>query len=776
MRLTIDNFDNAGARDYTANVNTEAAPRIQRKLNRPSRLTVSLIAPTPDFIVPANGARIVLERADGQRLFTGYVSIAPEYEHMGWGERGPMYRYSITALSDEFLLDRKFIAERAPFTNRTAGDMLKQLANDCAPGVFDTSAVEGVETLPYYAVSPQVKWSDHAAKVAMLARGGYRAQDGKLYFSAVGKNTYTLDEAAAEFCPDGLKLSSPDVLVNDLLLIGRTEPAAYVKDYFLGDGYALNYYLSHTPYLRRQTLLEDEYKGSAVDTHNWTTADPARTIAVSGGRLRVSGGTGVDGATTVTFVEAVELGGALMMQHGEVEFSAASNGVIGGLYSGATDVLHCVAGFRITPSGSQSNISTIVNGVAAGTSLVTQAGHRYALTTRTSGTQVYRTKQLFHSSQHPAGNARGGTTISGDVHLTLEVHDIDPNNAGSLVSASVVLYDGVVTGAPAYCTYALVNSTGLQCAVSFTRLMRGPEVEVASTLPGQSAQMKLVGALAEGAQCQYTSDPAVRFFSAYVPAPNEAIRVSYRSGATAMARITNPASIAAIARAGDDGTRAGIKSLASPPPRTSAECEDAGLALLDDFTRAAWTGEYSVWSDFLPEHAADICPGDAIAVNAPSRNASFTGVVREVEVECADLVNDRSQYSIRFANDAAETLGFESDAAHVGYVPDVTATTTSEGTTFIADLPMADVTAITSITISVRTGVAPPSGGGFEVRRSDYGWGMENDRNLVGRFTAQTFTLPRLSSSQTYYLRQYDAGSAPRYSRYSTALHISYPL
>ncbi len=777
MQLTIDNFDNAGVRDYTANVNAEIQPRIQRKLNSPSRLTVSLVAPTPDFIVPAAGARIVLARADGQKLFTGYVSDAPNYEYMGWGERGPMYQYAVAALSDEFLLDRKSIPARAPFTYRSAGEILKQLANDLAPGVFDTSAVEGVETLPSYTASQQVKWSEKAASLGLRARAAYRVHDGKLYFSAVGKNTYTLDENSPDFCSDGLKLSSPDTLVNDLLVLGQVEPNAYVKDYFLGDGYTLTYYLSQTPYLTKlNVLVDEEYKGAALDAHYWAAADPGHAIAVSQGRLCIGGGTGADGATTVTFAEQVELGCALMFQHGEVQFTAASNGVIGGLYNGATDIPHCFAGFRVTPSGAQSSISTIINGAAAGTSMVTQSGHRYALTTRISGTQTFRSRQAFHSSQHAAGNARGGATVAGDVHVTLEVHDIDPNNPATLVAASTVLYDGVITNAPAYCTYALVNSANMQCTISFTRVMQGPSVEVASTLPGQPTQMKLVGALAEGAQCQYSSSPAVKFFSAYVPAPNEAIRVSYRSGGTAMARITDAASIAATARVGDDGTRSAIKSVASPPPRTSAECEDAALALLDDLTRAAWTGEYSVWSDFLPQQASDIFPGDAIAVNAPSRDASFTGIVREVDIDCSDLANDRSQYILRFGNDAAEALAVKFGTAHISYLPDVTATTTTAGTEVIADLPSAEVTAVASTTISLTTGTAPPSGGGFEVRRSDYGWGPQNDRNLVGRFTAQTLTLPRLSSSQTYYLRQYDAGAVPRYSRYTTALHIDYPL
>ena len=43
-------------------------------------------------------------------------------------------------------------------------------------------------------------------------------------------------------------------------------------------------------------------------------------------------------------------------------------------------------------------------------------------------------------------------------------------------------------------------------------------------------------------------------------------------------------------------------------------------------------------------------------------------------------------------------------------------------------------------------------------------------------FTGRSFTLPRLARIQDYYLRQYDASSPPKYSRYSTALHVDYPL
>jgi hypothetical protein len=76
----------------------------------------------------------------------------------------------------------------------------------------------------------------------------------------------------------------------------------------------------------------------------------------------------------------------------------------------------------------------------------------------------------------------------------------------------------------------------------------------------------------------------------------------------------------------------------------------------------------------------------------------------------------------------------------------------------------------------VDVGVSPDAGFGVEVRARDYNWGKTNDRNLFGRFSTQTFVLPRLTRTQNYFLRLYDSSSPPRYSRFSAALHVDYPL
>src|SRR5204862_5777692 len=138
-----------------------------------------------------------------------------------------------------------------------------------------------------------------------------------------------------------------------------------------------------------------------------------------GGALQVYGGTGTDGATKVAFAESIELGGALRMQHGEVIFSAASSGVMGGLHTRSIAAANCFTGIQVSPSGAQSVIQPIINGALAGTSLTTVAGHHYRLTTRLYATEIFRQQQTYFSSSHPTGSGRGGAAIAASLRMVL---------------------------------------------------------------------------------------------------------------------------------------------------------------------------------------------------------------------------------------------------------------------------------------------------------------------------------------------------------------------
>jgi hypothetical protein len=780
MKLTIDNLQGQGPRDYTVALDGTKLPKIERKLNQPAELQFSLLANSPGFVIPVMGARVALGKTNGSDVFTGYVVAAPQYEYLGWGEQGPVYRYNVAAQSDEILLDQKALPNRSPFVDRSAGNALRQLAQDLLPGWFDTSAVQDVDTLATYAVNPQKSFSFHAAEIALSARASFSAMNGALILAPVGAATYALNESDANFSPEGLWLNSPNLLVNDLTVIGQDEPQAYVRDYFVGDGESLKFYLSQTPFAQaKPALIDEEYLGPDLDPTTWVVNDPSSAVSVVAQTLQIAGGTGVDGQTTVSFIEQIELGGALELQHGDVSFTAASQGVLGGLYAGVISAAGCLAGFQITPSGAGSTIQALINGAATGPVMSTTPGHQYFFTTYLYSMEVYRVGETYHSSLHPAGNGWGGAAVTADVRFVLEVQDIDPNNGATLVAPATVLYDDVITSAPGFCTYALVDAVNMQCSIAYTYVAHISLAEVRTALPSANYVTQLVGALSDGASCEITSDPSLDFYPQDVPALNQLIVASYRGSGRAVAEVQNAASVASLENGANDGTRGTVRVAKTPAARTDVDCENAALAILDDATGTAWSGTYATWSDFLPGNAADIFPGDAITVNIPSRGASFTAIVRQVEIQIANPADDRGFYTIGFANDLVSPLAIE-------YVATTTIITlhdmppllqtTQVGAYYQVDLTEAQITAVTSTTVEVDAGLAPASGYGIEVRENDYGWGQANDRNLLGRFNTQTFSLARLAETQDYFLRLYDNSSPPKYSRYSAALHVDYPL
>src|SRR5208337_4215582 len=166
---------------------------------------------------------------------------------------------------------------------------------------------------------------------------------------------------------------------------------------------------------------------------------------------------------------------------------------------------------------------------------------------------------------------------------------------------------------------------------------------------------------------------------------------SYRGQGHAMARVTNSASILAHRGGGDDGVRGSVREIGLPVARTSADCETAALALLDD-SGQGWAGEYQAWSRFLPGGAADIFPGDGLAVNVPSRMASFAAVVREVDAEIADMAGENIRYTLRFVDAGDPSLDFAFATALMKQTQVLTPIDVSMvGNVYLADLTDAEV-------------------------------------------------------------------------------------
>jgi len=761
MQLLIANSD------YTSALDSTIAPRITRKLNAPEAMAFVLTSADSAFVVPQARQRVTLTRSDGHKLFTGYLDAAPEYEYLGWGAGGPAYRYKLTATSDECLLDAKRLPRSVQRVQSNARDLLRDLGEAVLPGALDYSLAQPIGPLLHFAANGERKWSEHAAGVAAQTRSVYRACDGKLSLAPLGLTTHTIDESAATFSPQLLEFMRQDRPINDVLALGGAEPGAYVKDYFLGDGVTVLFRLSQVAYAGTETLVNEEFKSGALTPSAWTLTDPSASLSFSAGQLVGNGGTGADGGATLSLNEQVELGGGLLLQMGAFMVTGACDAVLNGIFSGAVSIADCIAGFRLTPSSSNTQIQPLINGALAGSALVTTAGHQYALTLRIMAHEICRVDQTFHSSS----SARGGDTRSCTARVVLEVHDVDPANAATMQAISTTLFDGIVD-LPATATYALLDAATLHGSMGYTRIVRGTDHEVRSTIPNQPTRTRLIGAAADGAECVVTKKTLI-FHDQYAPVQSEAVTASYRASRIPLAREQSAGSIAALVSGADNGLRSAILHIQSPAPRTSQDCENAALALLDDLTQPRWAGKFECWSDFLPSgQASDPLPGDAVQVIAPSRNADFSATLREVELELRDPLLERCWYTLRFANDAAAPLAITTGKPAAKASAEVGAYIA--GLQWLDPLINAAITAATSTTVSVDAGAPPPAGGGIEVRSSDSGWSLDSDRGLIGRFAAQVFTLPRLTRLITFHLRQYDANG--NYSRHTCSLHLDYPL
>ena len=768
MKLIIDNFDGLGPKDYSVSVEEPECVTVHRQLNRPAEMHANLVSSVTEFIVPAAGARLQLVRNDGTKLFTGYLKDSAEYEYLGWTATGPAYRYKLTALSDEFVLDRKVLPAAIPIVGRTAGSALRSFTEEIFHGEFDTAGIDDVAMLASWEVDAQKKWSELAGDIAMQTRSAYRVLDGKIQLKAIPVGVHEIAESTPGLCPADLKIRKVNRIINDLTVIGAIEPQSYVKDWFCGDGLSLRFDLSQVPFTRQnRVLLDEEFKGGCLNPARWAYTGDVNAISVSGGKLQIDCG-GEDRSTVVQLTEKLELGGALVVQHGQINFSAVSDGIVGGLYTGSVCTSNCVAGFQVS-SDAGGAIQAVINGAASGAIMPMTANHQYAMTTRMYSSEVYRSNNVFHSSAHEFGNEE---TIDADVRMVLEVRDINPSSAGT--GTTTVLYDGVVYLAPQWCTYALFNGGSLHCDVTFTRILRPVDAEVRSAPPGENYRTRLSGALSEGAECS-VSAPTLQFFSAFVPPANEKIVVSYRGSGRAVARVNDPSSIAAQKRDNDNGVLGRICEVAAPAPRTSVDCTNAALAFLEDSVHEGWTGDYKILSDFLPA-GLEIFPGDGVNVSAPSRQAEFGAIVREVHAKIRDLAFDRVEYQVRFADDEAEPFALVLRPAPQDWIPTVDSTPIPALRPPIESLTEAEVTNITSTAVDIDTGASLSPGFGIEARRSDAGWGLDNDRNLLGRFGTRIIELSRYSRVQTYFLRLYDNSAPPNYSAFSTAIHIDYPL
>ena len=335
----------------------------------------------------------------------------------------------------------------------------------------------------------------------------------------------------------------------------------------------------------------------------------------------------------------------------------------------------------------------------------------------------------------------------------------------------VVLYDGAVANLPGTCQVAAVSSLNLQGSMRELNLTQLGSGWVVCTPSGGTAYTRRVGSTAQGGECHLLRTGKLVFYTGFAPPAGEQIAVSYRTVGRAVGRAVNAASQQAMAAAGLPSLSAWMGSVTNPAARSSADCRSAAQALAQAAASvsALWSGTYK---GPRTSFAADVWPGNALLLNAPSTSLNAQVVVRTVKVSYAASAPEQVEYAITFANDWAEDLAIKTDTK----IPAETWLPAMVNPVFAGNLSGLAVTAMSGATVTIATGATAPAGGGFEIRRRDWCFRPGEDTDLVMRASVSTLSFTRVAASDRYYIRMYDGATPPNYSEFSAALFFNLPL
>jgi hypothetical protein len=770
VKVTIDNLDGAGAVDYSAALCADGPVKIARGLNVPSVCSGMLDVSDAGLAVPVRRGRVVVTAANGTVLFTGYIATDPEALYAGAGVKGAVYRYAFSAISDEWLLDKQTVPLSGAGLGQSGGQLLTTLTNRVDAGLFSTTDVVNGLSVGVFEPVEMESWSVNAGEIASSTYAAYRVLNGAINLQPAGTVTHALSDGDGTLQVAALKTASVKELANDVTVSGEMEPTAYVTETYAGDGTTTVFQLSEDPFRPKKTansaqFLSESFNESVIDAQIWQVTDPGSHLGLSGAGLTMTGGNGFDGQTTLTAIDAVELGGSLVIEAGSLQLTGASAGVVCGLYFGATQSGNCFVGYNVRQNGGATVVVPFVNGVEVGTIFTILTGHTYTLRIRLHCVEMQRVLQAYYAMVDGAVESFGGGLLSAPMSLVFELQDL---GAASNTPATV-LYDGSVVSSPASCSFVAVNSVQLFGSMGYCRVTQTGSAWVVSTLPNGTKMTRLIGVAGEGVDCKISAAGKVTFFAGRVPIAGEIVTVLYRTQQRAVARLENAASVAAEAAGGVPGTAQWLGKVLKPVARSSMDCESAALAVLSFSASraAAVSGSYEV------VNSADVWPGDVLALTNGGQTTSV--IVRRVEIVDGMTCPEGLTYRIAFANDWAEGLGLTlSEAIAADALLPETALTAHGNV--LANLQQLQVVSATVTALQVDAGTVPPVGGGFEVRRRDGDFGPRVDQDLVLRSPVRSFSIPREAQVEHYYVRMYDGSTPPLYSRFSSAVFSDLPV
>ncbi len=769
MKITIQ------GQDYTAALDAERPLTIERRLNEPSACQLWLSLPANGSLTtPLRNQFLEVVGDDTTIYFTGYIAVSPLPEYAGFAMEGPRYRIAIQAVSDELLLDQLLMPPSAGTAGESAGSLMTALVTHSGSGVLSTLGLTLGAQVNNFVPDPGASWSKSAGQVASQARAAYRAVNGALTLNSVPGTVHPLNETDGSLNLANLSFTASvkRALANDVTVCGEHEPVAYVTEYFLGDGVTTTFYLAADPFFpaaSKATIIHELFNEATVNQSVWSNTGLNGYLSLGAGGLVMDGGSGIDGAAVLSWLDPVEMGGTLLLEAVGVTLSLGSTGVLAGFFTGLMMQSDCVAGFQVTAQTGTGAVTLqpMVQGTVAGASYAVNPANQYTLRVRVHCPESERELAVYRSFGDNGAITCGGQSNASLGKIQMEIQEFVNGVGGT----PVVLYDGAVPSLLPTCVVVAASSLnliGTMRAINLTNLGTG---WVVSTPPSGGPYTRRVGTTAEAAECHVERTGKLVFYTGSTPVAGEQIAVNYRTVGRAVGRAVNTASQQALEEAGSPAVAAWIGSVTSPAPRSSADCRNAALVMEQAAAgvSALWSGTYS---GNRASFAADVWPGDALLLTAPSTNLNAQVVVRSVKVSYRASYPDLVSYAIQFANDWADDLAIKASTT----VPADTWLPAPIAPTMLANLTGLTVTTLSGSTVSINAGVSPPNGGGFEIRRRDFAFMPGEDPGLVMRGTLPNISFSRETANDRFYVRMYDGSTPPNYSEFSTALFINLPL
>src|SRR6266403_1135666 len=724
LKLQINNGDGLGDVDYTRYV-IPSSIDIEDSLNTPTLFAFTLANVDALFKAPVRSSYVKLLSTTsplsvtGAYVATGFVTNSPEWSFVGVGPRAggqafQHYELNVKVTSDEYLLNIKSIPFIAAYINRPMGQILTDLSNTLAPGYFDTSNVQAGDMVPFFSYDPTSKWSDVAKEFGDQAQYRYKVIGKKIYFapygdSSLGINYNEVTQKQTQFVPGSLKTGILAVpIVNDCIVIGDVEPQQEHDDYFVGDGFTGNFPLKYSMFHGvTDVLLQDDWTENTFNQTLWNVKDPLGQFILAGAlnSIGVSGGMG---QSYILAKNGLELGGHLVLQHGEFQFNDVCVGILGGIYNNTGNLTapFCCAGFdvrtapnttvSVTSSGANGiQMSPMVSGALVGTPVVSVQNHHYILQTSITAQRWSRYSQIYRTL---AGTPFGDQYLPAVAQVTFTITDIDLAQAFNTATLNnpfipqyiptIIKYTSNLQSLPTFGAYAILNSANLNLTVNHTMIMQPPQallqvagltgVQVRNPIALTGGQLPpfdpqdwlsmpigtTVGAYqhypmgfgmqdATGTVNKNGDSDQLQFYSDRIPGVGARIRFQAWQGGHAVSRVRDPVSIASEAViVGDDGIRTAVISDMKPTPRTSDETDLAAAAQILDRETTQYDGSYTVESYFADPTLDYPRSGRYFNVTSPQRGISGAKLlVRSVKTTVLELFQEILMFELSFGQD-----------------------------------------------------------------------------------------------------------------------------